>query len=423
MTAPLRLLIVSDFYPPFIGGLERQSAAEALALASRGHDVHVATVWHPGLAETERDGGVEIHRLKGLFNRVSWLGSVRNRRYHPPFPDPLLVRQLRRLVRAIRPDAVNAGGWIAYSCAAAVKGLDVPLVVSARDQGYGCAVRTMVRFGAPCDGPGAVKCLRCAAGRYGTAKGVAAVVGVRGGRRYLSRRTSVFHCISRYVQMTLARDVLSADPGRSHEVALIPDIVAGGPNEPPEDVQAAAALPAGLPDQPYILFVGAIQQQKGVTALLDAYRMLPSPPPLVLVGTLWPDSPTRFPANVHVITDVPHGQVMTMWRHCLFGVAPSVTPEGFGDVVVECMASGRAVIGSTIGGHRDTIEPGKNGLAVAPGDVKALAEAMQVLIDDTEFRDRLGAQGLAKSRLYRQDAVAPAFEALFSAASSAAARR
>ena len=411
---PLRVLIASDFYPPFIGGLERQSAMEARELAARGHEVTVATIWHAGLPETETDQGVRIRRLKGIFNRLPWLSSVPNRRYHPPFPDPGIVLRLRKLLREHRIDVVNGTGWIAYSCAAAVAGTGVPLVVSVRDNGYGCAVRTLVRFGKPCDGPGNLKCLKCASHQYGFAKGATAVLGVRGGRGRLARRASAFHCISRYVKMTLERDVLC---GRrtsiSPVIALMPDIVDGAAPAGADGEGIDETGPDGLPGEPYILFVGAIHRSKGVDTLLNAYRRLPSAPPLVLIGTVWPDSPTEFPTNVRLLTDVPHPEVMRAWSNCLFGVAPSVTPEGFGDVVVEAMSKGKAVIGSTLGGHRDSIEPGVTGLLVDPGDTEGLTEAMRLLIDDVELRNRLGEQGRQKSTRFRPDAVVPQFEALF----------
>ena len=84
----LVILMASDFYPPFIGGLERQTAIAARELAGRGHQVTVATTWHPGLPETETHSTVRVRRLKGLFNRVPWLASVPGRRYHPPLPTP-----------------------------------------------------------------------------------------------------------------------------------------------------------------------------------------------------------------------------------------------------------------------------------------------------------------------------------------------
>jgi glycosyltransferase involved in cell wall biosynthesis len=409
----LRVLIASDFYPPFIGGLERQSAMEARELAARGHEVTVATIWHPGLPETETDQGVRISRLKGIIDRLPWLGSVPNRRFHPPFPDPGIVLGLRRLVRERGIEVVNGTGWIAYSCAGAVAGTGVPLVVSVRDNGYGCAVRTLVRYGRPCDGPGNWKCLKCAGHQYGAAKGATAVLGVRGRRRWLARRTSAFHCISRYVKMTLERDVLSGGRTSKPAIALMPDMVDAARAGDTDAGGTQESGPQGLPAAPYILFVGAIHRNKGVDTLLSAYRRLSSPPPLVLIGTLWPDSPTEFPAGVQVLTDLPHAEVMRAWSRCLFGVAPSVTPEGFGDVVVEAMSTGKAVIGSTLGGHRDSIEPGVTGLLVEPGDTAGLTNAMRLLIDDVDLRNRLGEQGRLSSARCRPAAVVPQFEMLF----------
>ena len=55
-----------------------------------------------------------------------------------------------------------------------------------------------------------------------------------------------------------------------------------------------------LPDEPYILFVGALRRVKGVQQLLDAYEQLEDAPPLVLIGTWESDSPDRLPPGVQV---------------------------------------------------------------------------------------------------------------------------
>ena len=49
----MRVLLASDFYPPFIGGAERQVQLLAAALSNRGHAVDVATVWHEGQPSTK----------------------------------------------------------------------------------------------------------------------------------------------------------------------------------------------------------------------------------------------------------------------------------------------------------------------------------------------------------------------------------
>ena len=39
-----------------------------------------------------------------------------------------------------------------------------------------------------------------------------------------------------------------------------------------------------LPDEPFLLFVGAFGRYKGVDLLIESYKRLESPPPLVLIG-------------------------------------------------------------------------------------------------------------------------------------------
>ena len=117
----MRVLLASDFYPPFIGGAELQTQVLGTALKRRGHAVEIATVWHRAQPEHEILAGLDVHRLKGLWTRVPWFSSNPQRRFHPPLPDPALSVGLRRLIREFEPDVVQACGWIAYSCAAALR--------------------------------------------------------------------------------------------------------------------------------------------------------------------------------------------------------------------------------------------------------------------------------------------------------------
>lgn len=87
-------------------------------------------------------------------------------------------------------------------------------------------------------------------------------------------------------------------------------------------------------------------------------------------------------------------------------VHASVVPEPFGQVVVEGMAAGVAVIASDAGGPAEIIERERSGLLVPPGDVAALADALQRLAGDSTLRARLAAAGLERARAYEPAAVA-----------------
>jgi glycosyltransferase involved in cell wall biosynthesis len=62
-------------------------------------------------------------------------------------------------------------------------------------------------------------------------------------------------------------------------------------------------------------------------------------------------------------------------------------------VVLEAMASGRAVIATRHGGPLELCVEGETALLVPPGNAEALAAAMTTLLVDRELAKRLGAAG------------------------------
>jgi glycosyltransferase involved in cell wall biosynthesis len=404
----MRVLVCSDYYPPFIGGGHRATRALARRLQAAGHVVTVATVSHPCVPRRETDGGVEVRRLPHLRALLRPPRRGRRQEHHAPFPDPLTALALRRLLRETRPAVVYAYGWIAYSAALARLGTRVPLVLGAHDYGFTCPTRTLVRDGAACPGPGLAACLACAPRTYGRPKGWLTALTVLACRPLLRRSARGLHSVSAYVDEVTARDLL-----RGCELPVRRTLPSFSEETDDEgSPEAIARAVAGLPGRPFILFVGALRRVKGVDVLLDAYARLDDPPPLVLLGTVESDSPASWPDGVVVVEDVPHGAVMQAWGRCLFGVAPSRWPEPLGLVVHEGMSRGRAVIGTRPGGHADLIADGETGLLVPAGDVAALAGAMRTLLARPDLRGRLGAAARVRAAETSADRLLPAYEAL-----------
>jgi glycosyltransferase involved in cell wall biosynthesis len=407
----MRILLTADFLPPFLGGAELQTAMLARELAARGHAVASATVWHSGQPPVEADGGVTVHRLRGATTAVpAFFGDPGRRRYHPPFPDPGVVVGLRNLIRAFRPDVVHATGWMAYSALAATPDR-IPFLVSARDFGYASPVRTLWHDGAICDAPGLRHDLAPSIAMYGGPRGVVAAVGVAAMRPLLVRRVAAIHTPSSGAADYLRRDLVPDGPDR---VVVIPDMT-----ETPRDRSCRAddasvgGILESLPSEPFIAFVGALQRHKGIEPLVAAWAGMSPRPPLVVVGTRWPDTPDRWPDGIVVLTDVPNHLVQEVWRRSLFGVLPSLVPETFGGVITEAMREGRSVVASAIGGPLDIVDPGVTGLLTAPGNVEELRSAMQLLTDDDAMRVRMGVAGRERIERFAPAVVMPAFEALY----------
>ncbi len=94
-------------------------------------------------------------------------------------------------------------------------------------------------------------------------------------------------------------------------------------------------------------------------------------------------------------------------------VHASVITEGFGQVVVEGMAAGLAVVAAEAGGPAEVITHGCDGLLYPTGDVDALAGLLHQLASDEELRSRLGAAARRRAQDFTPEAIAPQVLALY----------
>jgi glycosyltransferase involved in cell wall biosynthesis len=87
--------------------------------------------------------------------------------------------------------------------------------------------------------------------------------------------------------------------------------------------------------------------------------------------------------------------------------------EGMGKALVEAMAMGRPIVASDIGGIRDLVSPGENGLLVPVGDVGAWAEAIARLSRDPEACQRMGIAGRRMATRYSSEAMIKKIDQLY----------
>ena len=398
----MRILLLAQFYPPIMGGVERHVQSLGAGLAARGHDVSVATLWHKGLPEFEMDGPVRIHRIRGTMQRLTTLFTV-DRQHSPPFPDPEAAIALRRVIVAEKPEIVHAHNWLMHSFLPIKHLGKAKLVLTLHDCELACVqMRMMYMDKTLCAGPG-LRCLGCAAHHYGPLKGAVTLAGNRLMAGIEHRLVDMFVPVSNAIadanQLT----------GSGLPYCVIPNFVPDKVDEiDPELDERVAALPEG-----YILQVGDLALDKGIEVLLAAYRELDSAPPLVLIGRRLPESPQNLPANVTLINGLPHKAVMQAWQHSLFGTVPSTCLDASPTVTLEAMACGKAVIGSNIGGIPDQIVEGETGFLVPPGDAGALRVAMTRLITDESLRVRMGAAARLRVDQFRASSVVGQIEEMY----------
>lgn len=398
--------MLAQFYPPIIGGEERFVRDFGVALAARGHDVAVATLWQEGLEEFEVDQGVRVYRIRGSMQRVSWLHSAAGRRHAPPFPDPEAVLALRRVVTRERPDIVHAHNWLVHSFLPLKAWSKAKLVLTLHDYSLRCATKKLIYHGALCSGPGPLKCVGCAVDHYG----------MKGAPTVLANWT-MGAAERAAVDMFLPESRAVADgnglTGGRTPFRVIPVFIAADVAVPKGD---ATPYLAQLPSEDYLLFVGAFGSYKGVDVLIRAYTKLVNPPPLVIVGyhtSEYPVQTSDLPPNVIVRKDWPHHAVIEAFRRSMMALVPSVWAEPFGLVVLEAMATGRPVIASRIGGLTDLVVDGETGFLVTPGDSDALGGAIERLLADPALRARMGQAGQQRVAEFQPDAVIPRIEGVY----------
>src|SRR5258708_2633188 len=176
----MRILLLSDFYPPDIGGTERHVQTLAHELVRRGHHVAVAALRQevdgPAI---EDDNGLTVYRLNGWNRALGRFYQDARRSYHPPLPDPGIRAALREVIEREQPQIIHTRRWITYSLIGLKRWSRAKIVMTLHDYSLFCPTMTNLHRGQPCSGPALGKCLNCARSFYGPAKAALLTTGLR----------------------------------------------------------------------------------------------------------------------------------------------------------------------------------------------------------------------------------------------------
>jgi glycosyltransferase involved in cell wall biosynthesis len=173
----------------------------------------------------------------------------------------------------------------------------------------------------------------------------------------------------------------------------------------PDGIAPTDRSPVALPGRgdPRVAFVGRLNRSKGYEIFVEAARRVGernagvgfvvagSPPQ----GEEWreddlKDRVERSGLGDRIAVLGYRPDAAGVFDSVQIAVVPSLWPEGFGLVILEAMRSGCAIIATDHGGAPEILEHEVSGLLVPPGDVEALAAAIERLVTDEALRRRLG---------------------------------
>ncbi len=374
----MKVCLVNSFYPPYIGGAETYVSSIARNLAARGHDVTVYCASRPSDTGRKFDGAVKVMRMRTPLvfygTPVSCFpASILSYDYdilHCNFPNPYFA-------------AVSAA-------VAKTKGLpavltwhnDLPRVTS----------------------------------------GASVLVALND---LIS--DSYLEIYSRIIATTVAYARASETLRRhARKVIVIPngvDSTKFNPRVDPEKVKQRYRLDGFKT----LIFVGALTTwhvYKGLEELLTAFALVEkkcAQLKLLIVGggNLLPyyrqlAGETNAGDRIVFAGQVDDDDLPSYYAAADFAVLPSRnSSEGFGLVLLEAMACGKAVIGSRVGGIPEVVDNLRNGILAEPMNPRSLADAIEILYADDELRERMGNLGREFAQTHDWKVIAERTEVLY----------
>jgi glycogen(starch) synthase len=390
MSVPVRVLIVTDSFPPVCGGSGWSTWELTRGLIARGHHVDVVKV------EIAARSGIFDDRHESVpvtvFRRsASTLPVVRNLAKNESLWRDLADYLKTRLARGTT-DIVHAQ-HVMTTVPAIRAGLatGTPVVATVRDYWPVCYWSDLIY-----DPTQPQLCPRCSIGmmtecvkpRAGAASVAAWPVipymraNLRTKRTTLAQAGAVIA-----VSSVIAHDLRTRAPElRRTPMYTIPN--------PVDMVALDAARSSAAPiAEPYVLYAGKLAPNKGVQYLLPALQRSGLNLPLVIVG----DGPERAAIaadaiarglDVRIVGWQDRAVVWAWMRHATLLAFPSYGPESLSRVLIEAAALGTPIAAMDTGGTKDILHDRVTGLLSR--DTEAFARDLAALGTDERLRVALG---------------------------------
>ena len=396
---PLRFCMLTTFYPPYhFGGDAIGLQRFVNGLVRAGHEVtviHDTDAWRmlvpkgtPEPGPYQHGDGVTVHPLRTKAGKLSCLLTQQLGR-------PVMNgRTIKRIIDEGDFDVVNFHNVSLIGGPGLLdQGADAVRIYMAHEHWLVCASHVLWRHGKElCDEQ---QCTRC----------------VLAHRRppQLWRYTGVLDRKAKQVDAFVAMSRFSAEKhaefGFSEPMEVLPYFL-------PDVEQGAPGGGGPSPhDRPYFLFVGRLEQIKGLDDVIPAMRGYPEAD-LVIAGDGNHAEVLRGLAegidNVKFLGRLDPADLDRWYRGALALVVPSVCYETFGIILIESFRYGTPVVARRIGPFPEIVEASGGGeLFDTASD---LVDALRRMQQDDERRRRMGEAGFdAWKRLWSESAVIPRY--------------
>jgi glycosyltransferase involved in cell wall biosynthesis len=386
----MRILFISNYYFPFSRGGYGQLCQEvAVELADRGHQVCVLTSCSPnGTDGTDipDDNGVSVYRLLHLEVEAGLVHTIIRLLKDRKKLEEENLNQLRKLVANFQPDQVLI--WGMWNVPRSVPAL-VEQLLPGRVAYYLCDYWLSL--------PNAyIQRWQASSKRKLTQlpKQLLSKLFVYRLENEPPINLSLEHpiCVSRAVRELLVEaGIPIAHAQVIHVGTQVEQFVAAAKNGQKKKTNGSK-----------LLYMGRLVADKGLHTIIEALNLIVGQPAvsvtLDIFGKGDPDYEAELKAMVaqnqlgQVISfrgSVPYSELPRVLAQYDALIFPSEWQEPFARIVLEAMAAGLVVIGTTTGGTGEILVEGKTGLTFPAGDAKVLANQIRRLSSNPSLKRQL----------------------------------
>lgn len=385
----MRLLFATDAFPPVSGGSGWSTYELAKGLRARGHEIVVVQPVSESKANREFDGFriVEFpYSAPGVPFVRNYFKNERLYANFSAFLEPVIRQHRIQLVHA--QHRLTGPGSIT-----AARKAGVPGICTIRDYWPLCYWSDLIHDAhsdTSCPACTPSMMTRCVRPHAGAAWPLTLPMipymraNLRSKRTALSQAHAIVAVSGAVGQLLRTRERELA----SSRIEVIPNPV------DVEAIRSQAELQPRPRPEPYAIFVGKLEPNKGVTTLIDVIERARLDWPLVIVGDGAQRADIEAAAKrsgqqVQFTGWLSREQVLGWVRHSEFVVFPSRWPEPLSRVLLEASALAVPVAALDTGGTRDVIIDGVTGCLAR--SATELADAVGRLRRDAALRKTLGA--------------------------------
>jgi glycosyltransferase involved in cell wall biosynthesis len=379
----MRIMIVSDQYPPMVGGVPRVTQELARRLADRGHQVSVIAPSYGARDVYRVENKVRIYR----FSSFEWptYGELRI----PMLP----ILPFRRLLKQLDPDIIHIHSPVVLGNIAQIVagGLRKPVIATNHylPINMSRSLTSDPLFGKPFMNVSYTYlvhfCNRC---EYVTAPTMTA--------------------------LNLLYEHGLRSPARAISNGI--DLQEFTPGEPDPEVRRRLNLPT---DRPIILSVNRLSQEKRIDVLIDAAAKMQQSAQIAIASTGPQEAELRAQVETLGLQDrvtflgfVSDDDLVSLFRLShIFGIPSEADLQSL--ATMEAMACGLPVVAADAYALPELVHHEENGFLFTPGNSEEMARYLDTLVENPILRKEMGAKSLEIIAPHNIERVLDEWEALY----------